>query len=225
MGEGAASSTDREAAHISSNSDSRPMGMPALGGLFAGGMPTLKKSTGIATGRVDEDAHDSRRESTDWFGRLASHPAAEEPTPVAPTPVIIPTPVVVTPVVQVPVQVVIAPEPAPAKTDSIEDKVDFANGYRAKALWTYSAMAPDQASFEASDYLRTYPSKEADNVDWVYGVSEANESLKGWLPKAYIQQVPGMIPRFFVFSRYASPRGLYLSQSYSTVYREIQSQG
>ncbi|KAG0347724.1 actin organization and endocytosis protein [Podila minutissima] len=192
--------SDREAAHISSNSDSRPMGMPALGGLFAGGMPTLKKSAGIATGRVDEEVHDSRRESTDWFGRLASHPA-EEPT-VAPTPIAVPTPVVPTPVVPtpvvpisvvapvtVPVQAVIVPEPTLVK-ESIEDKVDFANGNRAKALWTYSAMAPDQASFEANDYLRTYPSKEAGNVDWVYGVSETNESLKGWLPKAYIQQVP-----------------------------------
>lgn len=169
------------------------MGMPALGGLFAGGMPTLKKSAGIATGRVDEEVHDSRRESTDWFGRLASHPA-EEPT-VAPTPIAVPTPVVpisVVAPVTVPVQAVIVPEPTLVK-ESIEDKVDFANGNRAKALWTYSAMAPDQASFEANDYLRTYPSKEAGNVDWVYGVSETNESLKGWLPKAYIQQVPGIV--------------------------------
>src|SRR5690554_3177303 len=89
---------DATSAHIASNSDQRPMGMPGLGGLFVNGMPTLKKSTGIATGRMDPPAeeHDSRRESTDWFGRLASHPVAEVPAPVA-TPTSVPDPITMAP--------------------------------------------------------------------------------------------------------------------------------
>lgn len=174
------------------------MGMPALGGLFAGGMPTLKKSTGISTGRVDlsEDDRDSRRESTDWFGRLASHPPTEDTSQTAfslapVTLAAIPeAPAVVIPTMDS-VQTPLTMLPTPPKEASIESKVDFANGYRTKALWDYSALAPDQISFVANDYLLTYPSKEAGNVDWVYGVSERDESTKGWLPKAYVQHVPG----------------------------------
>ncbi|KAG0052999.1 actin organization and endocytosis protein [Gryganskiella cystojenkinii] len=185
------------AAHISANSDQRPMGMPALGGLFAGGMPTLKKSTGVSTGRVDasEDDRDSRRESTDWFGRLASHAPAEETshTGLASAPKALTT-LPEAPATVVPnndnVQAQPAILPVPPKEESIENKVDFANGYRAKALWDYSALAPDQVSFAANDFLVTYPSKEAGNVEWVYGVSERDENTKGWFPKAYIQQVP-----------------------------------
>ena len=196
---GAASET-----HIVSNSEQRPMGMPALGGLFAGGMPTLKKSAGVATGRMDAaaDAYDSRRESTDWFGRLASHPPAENsvPTPssafasdLAAVPVVAqaaePMPQVDAPLPQA--QQLASVAAVKVEEESLESRVDFANGYRAKALWSYNAVAPDQVSLEADDFLRTYPSKEAGNVDWVYGVSEKDEAIKGWLPKAYVQQVDG----------------------------------
>jgi len=167
--------------------------MPDLGGLFAGGMPTLKKSTGTTSGRPVpvEDERDIRRESTDWFGRLASHAPAEEsssanvasePTTLAHRP-------------EAPVAIAHTiphlQTPADVKDTSLEDKVDFTNGYRAKTLWSYVALAPDQLSFGASDYLLAYPSLEVDNVDWVYGVSEQDEGKAGWLPKAYIQQVPG----------------------------------
>ncbi|KAG0251026.1 Intersectin 1 (SH3 domain protein) [Mortierella polycephala] len=219
------SKDDATSAHIASNSDQRPMGMPALGGLFANGMPTLKKSTGIATGRMDPPAeeHDSRRESTDWFGRLASHPVAEVPAPAA-TPASVPDPVTVAP--EIPAASIPAPssinqqeitnqvqsEQMPAATpvkvdDSIESKVDFENGYRAKALWSYSAMAPDQISFEANDYLRTYPPKDAGNVDWVYGVAEKDEGVKGWLPKAYIEQVPEKFKAKALFAYAAQNEG------------------
>ncbi|KAI7822338.1 hypothetical protein BC939DRAFT_453853 [Gamsiella multidivaricata] len=196
-----ASSTDKEADHIESNSDHRPMGMPSLGGLFAGGMPTLKKLVGIATGRADTPAedHDSRRESTDWFGRLASHPPAEasEPQtsePQTSEPEALPLAAVAqSPAAQEMAQpaaaVVASQQPAAKADDSIENKVDFSSGRRAKALWNYSAMAPDQINLDANDYLLIYPSKEADNVDWVYGVAEKDDKVKGWLPKAYIQEV------------------------------------
>ena len=192
---------DRDAsmtAHISTNSDQRPIGMPALGGLFAGGMPTLKKSTGISTGRVElsEGDRDSRRESTDWFGHLASHaPVMETPQTTFTSPPMSLAAVAEEPVTDLPkadnVQASMATTPMPPKEESIDSKVDFANGYRAKALWDYGALAPDQVSFAANDYLLTYPSKEVGNVDWVYGVSEKDENAKGWFPKAYIQQVPG----------------------------------
>ncbi|KAG0211949.1 actin organization and endocytosis protein, partial [Mortierella sp. NVP41] len=193
------------AAHISTNSDQRPMGMPALGGLFAGGMPTLKKSTGISTGRVDthEAVHASRRESTDWFGRLASHSPTEDnmsATATVTMPAIQELPHAsstaavsdrVAP--QTPSQESIQPaaiSASPSKAeDSIDDKADFDQGYRAKSLWSYSARAPDQLTFEAEEYLCTYPSKEAGNTDWVYGVLEKDNAAKGWFPKAYVQQV------------------------------------
>ncbi|KAF9965835.1 hypothetical protein BGZ70_003982, partial [Mortierella alpina] len=193
--------------HIVSNSEQRPMGMPALGGLFAGGMPTLKKSPSVATGRLDAaaDAYDSRRESTDWFGRLASHAPAENPPPTTSSAFISDIPVVPA-ATQAAQSIPRSEEPlpqaqqqqepeAPIKVaeESLDDKVDFANGYRAKALWNYSAVAPDQVSLEADDFLRTFPSKEAGNVDWVYGVSEKDESIKGWLPKAYVQQVDDIV--------------------------------
>ncbi|KAF8930650.1 actin organization and endocytosis protein [Haplosporangium gracile] len=200
---------DREStaiAHISSNSDQRPLGMPVLGGLFAGGMPTLKKSTGINTGRVDTSAEvpDIRRESTDWFGRLASHSPAEENTTGT-------TAVLMSSIQELPSAPYAAiantarhahsgpsQDPTQATTssaslakveDSAEDKIDFDNGYRAKSLWAYSAGAPDQLSFVADEYLHAYPSKESGNTDWMYGISEKNSILKGWFPKAYVQQV------------------------------------
>ncbi|KAF9351243.1 actin organization and endocytosis protein [Mortierella sp. AD094] len=195
LGEEVSSSTgssDRDAAtasHIASNSDQRPMGMPGLGGLFAGGIPTLKKSSGIATGRVDSSVedHDSRRESTDWFGQLASHAPTDT---ILASPGAVPASVLSADNTRSQVQDQHHSELTAKVEESIESKIDFSSGYRAKALWSYSAMAPDQLSFESNDYLRAYPSKETGNVDWVYGISEKDEQVKGWLPKAYIQQVP-----------------------------------
>jgi hypothetical protein len=193
-------------AHISSNSDQRPLGMPALGGLFAGGMPTLKKSTGITTGRVDmsTELNDSRRESTDWFGRLASHPPTEENSSEG-VPVTVP---LIQDLSSTSSEAAVIPSPHdPLPQDSIhsktssttnsqaeasaESKVDFDHGYRAKSLWAFTASAPDQLSFLADEYLRTFPSKEVENTDWMYGISEKNNSQKGWFPKTYIQQVEG----------------------------------
>ncbi|KAF9920531.1 actin organization and endocytosis protein [Linnemannia zychae] len=194
--------TDGESitSHIASNSDQRPMGMPGLGGLFAGGMPTLKKSTGISTGRVDTPAevHDSRRESTDWFGRLASHTPAESNSPA-----------VILPSIQEPSRDVAATtsdfhsQPASHNSaqhastsitssnseESIEDKVDFDRGYRAKSLWAFSAGAPGQLNLAAEEYLRAYPPKDPGMADWLYGVLENNLTTKGWFPKAYVQQI------------------------------------
>ncbi|KAF9205502.1 actin organization and endocytosis protein [Haplosporangium sp. Z 27] len=191
LGEEASMSTtsnrDATESHIASNSDQRPMGMPGLGGLFAGGMPTLKKSSGIDTGRDSSaDDHDSRRESTDWFGRLASHAPSEATATSFPAV----APVLATSSTPSQAQAQHDPEPAIKVEESIESKVDFSSEYRAKALWSYSAMAPDQLSFGSNDYLRAYPSKEDGNVDWVYGILERDGQIKGWLPKAYIQQVP-----------------------------------
>ncbi|KAI1290690.1 actin organization and endocytosis protein, partial [Mortierella claussenii] len=186
------------ASHIAPNSDQRPLGMPNLGGLFAGGMPTLKKSPGVATGKVDSESgeYDSRRESTDWFGRLASNapadtvydvstssatPSSEAPAIAAITPSVQDTPAQDQPPS--------ATAQANAGDNSIESKVDFANGYRVRTLWSYKAMTSDQISIDANEYLRAFPFKDTDNVDWVYGVSEKDET-KGWLPKTYIQQVP-----------------------------------
>ncbi|CAO3571020.1 unnamed protein product [Mortierella alpina] len=210
--------------HIVSNSEQRPMGMPALGGLFAGGMPTLKKSAGVATGRLDAaaDAYDSRRESTDWFGRLASHAPAENLPPTTSSAFASDIPVVPA-ATQATASIPMSEEPlpqaqqqqqqqvseAPVKIaeESLENKVDFANGYRAKALWSYSAVAPDQVSLEADDFLRAYPSKEAGNVDWVYGVSEKDASIKGWLPKAYVQQVDEKFKAKVLFAYAAQNEG------------------
>lgn len=198
------------AVHISSNADQRPLGMPALGGLFAGGMPTLKKSAGISTGRdeTSSELHDSRRESTDWFGRLASHSPAEENasgTAAVSMPAIQEL-ASVSPAVSsafiadhhtlsTPSKDSIHSTTSPASLanaeNSVDDKVDFDRGYRAKSLWAYSAGAADQLSFMADEYLLTYPSKESSNTDWVYGVSEKNSALKGWFPKDYVQQVEG----------------------------------
>lgn len=191
--------------HISSGSKQGPMGLPGLGGLFAGGMPTLKKSSGIATGALDNASEDhSRRESTDWFGRLASNTPVEtaisqsEPT-MSSAPLVIPE---VNPSSTAAIPPIQSQETTHAQSytpvdalekskDPIESKVDFSNGHRAKALWSYSAMAPDQINFEAGSYLQVYPSKEADNVDWVYGELEQDGLVKGWLPKAYTEQVSG----------------------------------
>jgi hypothetical protein len=147
---------------------------------------------------VNSTSEDSRRESTDWFGRLASNTPVEtpalqpEPTISSATDVIpessypntvLPTSSQAIPQAQSPVDLVEkAKEP-------IESKVDFSNGYRAKALWSYSAVDMDHVSFDAGSYMRVYPSKEADNVDWVYGELEQDEQLKGWLPKAYTEQI------------------------------------
>ncbi|KAF9125270.1 actin organization and endocytosis protein [Mortierella sp. 14UC] len=211
-------------AHISSNSDQRPLGMPALGGLFAGGMPTLKKSIGITTGRVgvSTEVHDSRRESTDWFGRLASHPPTEassgEGTPV--TMPLIQDPATTSSVVaatsdlyhpsspsQVSIQSKSNSAPSSQAEDSVEGKVDFDRGYRAKSLWAYSAGAPEELSFLADEYLRTFPSKEAGNTDWVYGISERSDSKKGWFPKTYVQQVEEKFKARALFAYAAQNKG------------------
>lgn len=197
-------------AHISSNADQRPLGTPALGGLFAGGMPTLKKSAGISTGRDDtsSEVHNSRRESTDWFGRLASHSPSDENasgTTAVSMPSIQEIPSLSTAASSVSIveshnlsassQDSIQPTTSSASLvfaeNSVEDKIDFDHGYRAKSLWAYSAGAADQLSFMADEYLLTYPSKEAGNTHWVYGVSEKDSALKGWFPKDYVQQVEG----------------------------------
>ena len=176
--------------------------MPALGGLFAGGMPTLKKSTGISTGRVDtpDEVPDVRRESTDWFGRLASHSPAEEYATAVPMSSVAATANAVHHALPEPSQDLTQPTTSPASLskveNSVEDKVDFDNGYRAKSLWPYSAGAPDQLSFVADEYLRAYPSKESGNTDWVYGILEKDGALKGWFPKAYVQQVEGNFFRY-----------------------------
>jgi hypothetical protein len=179
------------------------MGLPGLGGLFADGMPTLKKSSDVAT-NVNSTSEDnnSRRESTDWFGRLASN------TPVE-TPASQPEPTIssvtdVTPESTYPNTATILPPSSQATSQAqspadlvekvknpIESKVDFSNGYRAKALWSYSAVDMEHVSFDAGSYMRVYPSKEAGNVDWVYGELEQDEQLKGWLPKAYTEQICG----------------------------------
>ncbi|KAG0279469.1 actin organization and endocytosis protein [Linnemannia exigua] len=208
-------------AHISSNSDQRPLGMPALGGLFAGGMPTLKKSTGVTTGRVDvsTELNDSRRESTDWFGRLASHPSTEDnsdapvTTPLSHLPSTSPVSTAISDhrhsslPSEDSIQLTTNSDPPLQADDSVESKVNFDQGYRAKSLWAYSAAAPDQLSFSADEYLRTFPSKDVGNTDWVYGISETSNAQKGWFPKTYVQQVEEKFKARALFAYAAQNKG------------------
>ncbi|KAF9984357.1 actin organization and endocytosis protein [Modicella reniformis] len=188
IGEDSSASTasvDKESftsSQTASDSNQRPMGPPGLGGLFAGGMPILKKTSGVPTTLLDGPSEEhSRRESADWFGRLASSAPVEVSTSQAES--------ATSSMTQFTSESNIPSMPIPLQEDSIESKVDFSKGHRAKALWSYSAIAPDQVSFEAGSYMRIYPSKEADNVDWLYGELELDEEIKGWLPKAYTEQV------------------------------------
>ncbi|KAF9585512.1 Intersectin 1 (SH3 domain protein) [Lunasporangiospora selenospora] len=208
VGEENSSSSSASAPRSEEKTAPQPVGMPGLGGMFANGMPTLKKSSGIPTGREEPKSfaidHDSRRESTDWFGRLASHAPNDPVALPAPVPAPEVAPVATAAVVSSPetsaLSVTATGAPSTSAEEPIEAKVDFSSGYRAKALWSYSAVAPEQISFEANDYIKVFQPKDSSNVDWVYGVTENDENAKGWLPKTYIQQIADTFKAKALFS-------------------------
>ncbi|KAI9288520.1 hypothetical protein BC943DRAFT_316756 [Umbelopsis sp. AD052] len=119
-----------------------------------------------------------RRESTEWFGQMASQQLRQDPVPAFES---------------------VTESPAENDTkagheesgNEVDERIidyDLTKEIRCTAIWGYDAQSNNDLSFAQDDIIISYPLKSGAEPDWGYGQSELT-GLKGFFPANYVEPV------------------------------------